>query len=268
LADAMSQDFGYRAPAESKMLDILGSTLEINHALRHLGRWMKPRRRSTELLFLSNRLRVTYQPKGVVGVIVPWNFPIYLALGPLAAALAAGNRVMIKMPEVTPATNACLRRLLAEAFAEDQVAVVGEELLDPNAFTSLPFNHIVFTGSPAVGRIVMRTAAEHLTPVTLELGGKSPAVVLPVRRRQPKRPRASPTARRPTAGRSASRPTTRWCPAPAWTPSRRTVHRPRSPACLRPARRRATPTTPRWSTSATASASSRCWTTRAPRAPR
>ena len=178
LADAMSQDFGFRSPAESKMLDILGSTLEINHALSHLGRWMKPRRRSTELLFLSNRLRVTYQPKGVVGVIVPWNFPIYLALGPLAAALAAGNRVMIKMPEVTPATNACLRRLLAEAFAEDQVAVVGEELLDPNAFTSLPFNHIVFTGSPAVGRIVMRTAAEHLTPVTLELGGKSPAVVL------------------------------------------------------------------------------------------
>ena len=112
LAEAMSQDFGYRAPAESKMLDILGSTLEINHALRHLGRWMKPRRRSTELLFLTNRLRVTYQPKGVVGVIVPWNFPIYLALGPLAAALAAGNRVMVKMPEATPATNACLPRVL------------------------------------------------------------------------------------------------------------------------------------------------------------
>ena len=179
LAEAMSSDFGFRSPAESKMLDILGSTLEINHALGHLGRWMKPRRRATELLFLTNSLRVTYQPKGVVGVIVPWNFPIYLALGPLAAAMAAGNRVMIKMPEVTPATNACLRRLLGEVFTEDQVAVVGEELLDPNAFTSLPFNHIVFTGSPAVGRIVMRTAAEHLTPVTLELGGKSPAFVLP-----------------------------------------------------------------------------------------
>ena len=177
LAEAMSADFGFRSPAESKMLDILGSTLEINHALSHLARWMKPRRRSTELLFLSNSLRVTYQPKGVVGVIVPWNFPIYLALGPLAAALAAGNRVMIKMPEVTPATNAVLRRLLAEAFAEDEVAVVGEELADPNAFTSLPFDHIVFTGSPAVGRIVMRTAAENLTPVTLELGGKSPALV-------------------------------------------------------------------------------------------
>ena len=179
LAEAMSKDFGFRSHAESKMLDILGSTLEINHAISHLRRWMKPSRRSTELLFLSNSLRVTYQPKGVVGVITPWNFPLYLSLGPLAMALAAGNRVMIKMPEVTPHTNAALRRMLAEAFTEDQVALVGEELADPNEFTSLPFDHIVFTGSPAVGRVVMRTAAENLTPVTLELGGKSPAVVMP-----------------------------------------------------------------------------------------
>jgi len=177
LADAMSSDFGFRSHAESKMLDLLGSTLEINHAISHVRRWMRPSRRSTELLFLSNSLRVSYQPKGVVGVIVPWNFPIYLALGPLAAALAAGNRVMIKMPEITPATNAVLRRLLAEVFPTDHVAVIGEELADPNAFTSLPFDHIVFTGSPAVGKIVMRTAAQNLTPVTLELGGKSPAIV-------------------------------------------------------------------------------------------
>ena len=177
LADAMSQDFGYRAPAESKMLDLLSCTLELNHAISHVRRWMKSSRRSTELLFLTNSVKVTYQPKGVVGVIVPWNFPVYLALGPLTAALAAGNRVMIKMPEVTPATNAVLKKLLGEIFTESQVALVGEELLDPNVFTSLPFNHIVFTGSPAVGRIVMRTAAQNLTPVTLELGGKSPAVV-------------------------------------------------------------------------------------------
>jgi coniferyl-aldehyde dehydrogenase len=177
LAEAMSADFGYRSQAESKMLDLLGSTLEINHAISSLSRWMRPSRRSTELLFLSNSLRVSYQPKGVVGVIVPWNFPIYLALGPLAAALAAGNRVMIKMPEITPATNAVLRRLLGEVFATEHVAVIGEELADPNAFTALPFDHIVFTGSPAVGRIVMRTAAQNLTPVTLELGGKSPAIV-------------------------------------------------------------------------------------------
>ncbi len=178
LAEAISADFGFRAPAETKMLDVLGSTLELNHAMSHVGRWMRPSRRSTELLFLSNSLRVTYQPKGVVGVIVPWNFPLYLALGPLAAALAAGNRVMIKMPEVTPVTNALVRRMLGEVFTEDHVAMVGEELANPNDFTALPFNHIVFTGSPAVGRAVMRTAAENLTPVTLELGGKSPALVL------------------------------------------------------------------------------------------
>jgi len=179
LAEAMSADFGFRSPDESRMLDLLGSVLETNHAISHVAHWMKPSRRGTELLFLTNRLRVTYQPKGVVGVIVPWNFPVYLAIGPLVAALAAGNRVMIKMPEVTPATNATLRRMLGEIFDESQVAVVGEELQDPNSFTALPFNHIVFTGSPQVGRIVMRTAADNLTPVTLELGGKSPALVTP-----------------------------------------------------------------------------------------
>ncbi|MEJ8851127.1 coniferyl aldehyde dehydrogenase [Variovorax rhizosphaerae] len=177
LADAMSSDFGQRAHAESKMLDLLGSMMELNHAISHVRRWMKPSRRSTELLFLSNSVKVMYQPKGVVGVITPWNFPIYLALGPAIAALAAGNRVMIKMPEATPATNAVFRTMLAEVFAEDLVAVVGEELVDPNVFTSQPFDHIVFTGSPAVGKIVMRTAADNLTPVTLELGGKSPALV-------------------------------------------------------------------------------------------
>jgi hypothetical protein len=116
------------------------------------------------LLFLGNSVKVLYQPKGVVGVIVPWNFPIYLAMGPLVTALAAGNRVMIKMSEVTPATNAVFKTLLGEVFGEDLVAVVGEELVDPNVFTSLPFDHIVFTGSPAVGKIVMRTAAHNLTP--------------------------------------------------------------------------------------------------------
>ncbi|HUY03581.1 MAG TPA: coniferyl aldehyde dehydrogenase [Rhodocyclaceae bacterium] len=177
LAEAMNRDFGHRTAAESKMLDLLGATLEANHAIAHLQRWMRPSSRATELLFFSNSLRVTYQPKGVVGVIAPWNFPVYLAVGPLIAALAAGNRVMIKMPELTPATNAVLERMLGEVFNEDEVALVGEELADPGAFTALPFNHIVFTGSPAVGKIVMRAAADHLTPVTLELGGKSPAVV-------------------------------------------------------------------------------------------
>jgi coniferyl-aldehyde dehydrogenase len=178
IAEAISLDFGGRAPAETKMLDVLPTTLEINHAITHLSRWMKPSKRSTELLFLSNSMRVAYQPKGVVGVIATWNFPVYLSMGPLAAALAAGNRVMVKMPEVTPATNAVLKQLLGEVFPEDQVALVGGELEDPNDFTALPFNHIVFTGSPAIGRLVMAQAAKNLTPVTLELGGKSPAFVM------------------------------------------------------------------------------------------
>ena len=177
LVQAMSQDFGHRAAAESQMLDVLGSVLALDHAARHVRRWMKPSRRRTEWLFAGNRLQVHHQPKGVVAVVVPWNFPVYLALGPLASALAAGNRVMVKMPEATPATNAALRAVLAEVFDEAQVALVGQEPADPAFFTSLPFDHILFTGSPAVGRRVMRAAAEHLTPVTLELGGKSPALV-------------------------------------------------------------------------------------------
>ena len=119
---------------ESKMLDLLGSMLDVDHTIAHVRRWMKPSRRTTELLFFSNSLHVNYQPKGVVGIIVPWNFPVYLALGPLITALAAGNRVMIKMSEITPATNAVLARLLGEIFSEDEVALVGEEL--PNTVCS------------------------------------------------------------------------------------------------------------------------------------
>ena len=126
LCDALNTDFGFRHATESKLLDLLGSVLDADHAMTHLKRWMRPSRRSTELLFFSNSLQVTYQPKGVVGVIVPWNFPVYLALGPLIAALAAGNRVMIKLSEVTPATNAVLARMLGEIFSEDEVAVIGE----------------------------------------------------------------------------------------------------------------------------------------------
>jgi coniferyl-aldehyde dehydrogenase len=178
LAAAIAADYGARAEAETKMLEVLPTTLAIKHAISHVQRWMRPRRRAPELLFATNSLRVTYQPKGVVGVIATWNFPVYLSLGPLCAALAAGNRVMIKMPENTPATNATLRQMLGEVFSEDQVALFGEELADPNQFSSLPFDHLIFTGSPAVGRIVMGQAARNLTPVTLELGGKSPAIVL------------------------------------------------------------------------------------------
>lgn len=178
LAEAISRDFGERAIAETRMLEVLPTALAIRHALSHLRRWMRSSRRWPELLFATNSLRVSYQPKGVVGIIATWNFPAYLSLGPLVTALAAGNRTMIKMPETTPATNATLRKMLGEVFTEDHVALIGEELEDPGVFTALPFNHIVFTGSPAIGRVVMGQAARNLTPVTLELGGKSPAIVL------------------------------------------------------------------------------------------
>ncbi|MBM7060553.1 coniferyl aldehyde dehydrogenase [Pseudomonas sp. UL073] len=175
---AMSADFGHRSAVDTKFLDLMGCVLHINHTLKHLGRWMKPSARPTELLFKGNKLWVEYQPKGVVGVISAWNFPVYIGIAGLASALAAGNRVMLKMSEFNPHTNAVLKRLLAEVFDEDEVALVGGELDDPGLFSALPFDHLVFTGSPGVGRLVMRAAAAHLTPVTLELGGKSPAVVL------------------------------------------------------------------------------------------
>ncbi len=174
---AVSADFGNRAPTETRFIETLGPILEANHALSSLRGWMKPRRRHTELLFLTNRAWVAYQPKGVVGVITPWNFPLYLSLGPLIAALAAGNRVMIKMSEFSPRTTELLARMLRECFAEDEVAVFGGEVEESQAFSRLAFDHLVFTGSPVVGRHVMKAAAENLTPVTLELGGKSPAIV-------------------------------------------------------------------------------------------
>ena len=177
IAAAVSEDFGGRSPSETLLTEVAGPVLEINHALSSLARWMKPRRRHTELLFLTNRAWVMYQPKGVVGVITPWNFPLYLSVGPLVAALAAGNRVMIKMSEFTPRTTELLSRMLRDCFAEDEVAVFGGEVEAAQAFSALPFNHIVFTGSPAVGVHVMRAASANLTPVTLELGGKSPALV-------------------------------------------------------------------------------------------
>ena len=177
LADAMSDDFGRRSEFECKMLDVMFPALQIDHALSHLKQWAKPQRRSTDWMFKGNSAQVVYQPKGVVGVIAAWNFPIVEAVGPLIAALAAGNRVMVKMSEFSPRSTAVLRRMLAELFHEDQVAVFGGGVEMGQAFASLALDHIVFTGSPAVGREIMRCASANLTPVTLELGGKSPAIV-------------------------------------------------------------------------------------------
>jgi len=176
---AVDADFSGRSATETKLVEAIGPMLEANHAISHLRRWMQPRRRRTEWLFLGNRVWVEYQPKGVVGIITPWNFPLYLSLGPLVAALAAGNRAMIKMSEFSPRTTELLARMLAEIFSEDEVAVFGGDVEESQAFSRLPFDHLIFTGSPAVGRHVMRAASEHLVPVTLELGGKSPALVSP-----------------------------------------------------------------------------------------
>jgi len=177
IAEAINQDFGRRSINESKLIDVMGSVLDINHSLKGMRGWMKTSRRKTELLFKGNSASVQYQPKGVVGIIVPWNFPVYLAIGPLAAALAAGNRAVIKMSESAPETTKALAEVIAEVFSPSQVAVVGGEVEMAQYFSSLPWDHLVYTGSTNVGRMVMQAAAKNLTPVTLELGGKSPAII-------------------------------------------------------------------------------------------
>lgn len=177
LAQAISEDFGGRSRTESVMADILAPILDINHVVSHLKHWMKPSRRPTEWLFKGNKLEVRYQPKGVVGIICPWNFPLYLSIGPMITALAAGNRCMIKMPPNCPSTTKLLRRMLAEIYPENLVRLVDGNHPQAMEISHLPFDHLVFTGSPASGRVIMANAAANLTPVTLELGGKSPAIV-------------------------------------------------------------------------------------------
>ena len=173
---AVSADFGGRAGPET-MAEILAVVHHIKYCLRRLKRWMKPQRRSTSLLMATTKAMVYYQPLGVVGIVVPWNYPVALAAGPLVFALAAGNRVMVKMSESTPRTGELMRHVLSEAFDERQVAVVLGEADAAREFTRLPFNHLLYTGGTEVGRLVMREAAANLTPVTLELGGKSPTLI-------------------------------------------------------------------------------------------
>jgi acyl-CoA reductase-like NAD-dependent aldehyde dehydrogenase len=140
---------------------------------------MKPQRRAVSLWFQPGRAEVISQPIGVAGIIVPWNYPIYLAVGPLVGALAAGNRALVKMSEFAPSTGALFDALVRSRFAADEVRVVNGDAEVARAFAALPFDHLLFTGSTGVGRAVMRAAADNLTPVTLELGGKSPAIVGP-----------------------------------------------------------------------------------------
>lgn len=177
LVDAINSDFSHRSADETLLAELMPSLLGIQYASKHLKKWMKPSRRHVGMAFQPASAKVIYQPLGVVGVIVPWNYPLFLAIGPLVGALSAGNRVMLKLSESTPTTGQLLKRLFAQVFPEDLVTVVLGEAEVGMAFSKLPFDHLLFTGASSVGKHVMRAAAENLTPVTLELGGKSPAIV-------------------------------------------------------------------------------------------
>jgi len=177
LTQAISADFGNRSATETLFAEILFVLNETKHATRHLKKWMAPQRILTALQFLPAKNRLVPQPLGVVGVIAPWNYPLQLTLAPAIGALAAGNRVMIKPSELTPHFAALLKELVAAKFAPDELFVTGVEDEVAQAFAAQPFDHLVFTGSTRVGRLVAEAAGRNLTPVTLELGGKSPAIV-------------------------------------------------------------------------------------------
>ena len=177
LEAALDADFGHRSRHETAIMEMLPLTWGIDYLHRNLRRFMRPERRHVALPMRLARAHIEYQPLGVIGIIAPWNYPFSLALMPLATALAAGNRAMIKPSEFTPATSDVLVALVNETFSVDEVAVVTGDASTGAAFAGLPFDHLFFTGSTAVGRAVMRAASEHLVPVTVELGGKSPVLV-------------------------------------------------------------------------------------------
>jgi coniferyl-aldehyde dehydrogenase len=177
IAEAVRQDFGQRSRQETLLLDVFPTVSGLAHARRRLKRWMRPRRRHTSLLFAGGRNRVLPQPKGIVGIVSPWNYPLQLAFSPLTYALAAGNRCMVKMAAKSQHLCRLMAELTGAVLPRDLVAILPG--VPAAEFTALAFDHLIFTGSPASGKAVMRAAAEHLTPVTLELGGKSPAIVAP-----------------------------------------------------------------------------------------
>lgn len=179
IEEALNADFGNRSAYETRIMELVPVVQTINYLSRNLKKWMRPERRGVAVHFTGAKAYVVHQPLGVIGIISPWNYPLSLALMPFATALAAGNRVMLKPSEFAPATAAFLKRLLRDLYTEDQVAVVTGGADVGAIFASLPFDHLAFTGSTRVGELVMKKAAENLLPVTLELGGKSPAVIGP-----------------------------------------------------------------------------------------
>ena len=176
IRDALYADYR-KHPSEVDLTEIFPVTSEIKHAVRHVSKWMRPHRVKTPLALLGSRSHIHYEPKGTALIIAPWNFPINLVFGPLVSAVAAGNCVMIKPSELTPHASAVTKSIVEEVFDESEVAVVEGGIETSTSLLALPFNHIFFTGSPAIGKVVMEAASKHLTSVTLELGGKSPTVV-------------------------------------------------------------------------------------------
>jgi coniferyl-aldehyde dehydrogenase len=174
---AIDADFAGRHPDETKLLEIAPSVQGLRHTLSHLSSWAKPRRASTSVNFFPASNKIIPQALGVIGIVVPWNYPLYLTLAPLATAIAAGNRVMIKMSEHTPRTAALMAKTLHECLPADVCQVVEGDVEIAKAFCALPFDHLLFTGATQLGASVLHAAADNLTPVTLELGGKSPAIV-------------------------------------------------------------------------------------------
>jgi coniferyl-aldehyde dehydrogenase len=179
IAGAISADFGNRAKQESLAVEIFAIKNAVRYARAHLRDWMEPEERETSWTSLPSTSQIVVQPLGLVGIISPWNYPLLLALSPLVAALAAGNGAMLKPSEVAPQTSELMRDIVSQIFAPDHVAVVTGDASVGQAFAALPFDHLIFTGSTRVGKLVMRAASENLVPVTLELGGKSPTIVGP-----------------------------------------------------------------------------------------
>jgi len=177
LAAAISADFGHRSAHETQILEIYTTVAAARYAARHLPRWARPERRPTSLYFIPSRNRVICQPLGVVGIVAPFNFPVYLSIGPLVGALAAGNRALLKVSEYTPRAGRAIAEVLGEVFAPDEVAVVNGGPEISASFCRLPFDLLLFTGSSRIGRLVLEAAGANLTPVTLELGGKSPVII-------------------------------------------------------------------------------------------
>lgn len=179
LAQAMAEDFGHRSVDQSNLTDIAGSIGALKFSKKHMRKWMRPEKRGVEfpLGLLGSKAQIQYQPKGSIGIISPWNFPVNLTFAPLANVFAAGNRAMIKPSEFTEKTSELMAELIAKYYTEEEVAVVTGGPDVGASFTQLPFDHIVFTGATSIAHHVMRAAADNLVPLTLELGGKSPVVL-------------------------------------------------------------------------------------------